>query len=326
MPGPTPAVAACRVAVRRALADLDPGTVVLVACSGGADSLSLAAAVAFEAPKVGVQAVAVVIDHRLQEGSDAVAAAAAQNCVGLGLVTETVTVTVRPDGAGLEAAARAARYAALDEVATRRAAAAVLLGHTRDDQAEQVLLGLARGSGARSLAGMPAARGLYRRPLLGLPRDQVRCAATDLGLTAWHDPANDDPRFARARVRARVLPVLEAELGPGVGEALARTAELLRDDADTLDALAAEALAGLPGLDEGIAVADLPSRPALRRRVLRTALAALDCPALAVHLAAVDALVTDWHGQRPVNLPAGVTIGRRSGMLVAVPSDHLEEP
>jgi tRNA(Ile)-lysidine synthase len=319
-------VAACRLAVRRALADLHPGEVVLVACSGGADSLALAAASAFEAGKVALQAVAVVIDHRLQHGSAAVAAAAARTCAGLGLTTETVTVTVQPSGAGPEAAARCARYAALEEVASRWGAAVVLLGHTRDDQAEQVLLGLARGSGARSLAGMPARRGLYRRPFLGLSRSQVRCATEDLGLESWQDPANDDLRFTRVRVRSRVLPVLEAELGPGIGEALARTADLLRDDADALDTLADAALSGLPQLSEGIAVADLPDPPALRRRVLRAALAALDCPALAVHLAAVDALVTDWHGQRPVNLPAGVTVARRSGMLVAVPSAHLEEP
>ncbi len=211
-----------------------------------------------------MRAGAVVVDHALQDGSDDVAAGAAASCRALGLdPVEVVRVRVAPDGSGPEAAARTARYAALDEVADRLGAAAVLLGHTLDDQAEQVLLGLARGSGARSLSGMAAVRGRYRRPLLEVPRATVRSSLDDLGLRAHDDPTNADPATARARVRHRVLPVLEAELGPGVAAALARTAGQLREDADALDAAAA----AVPVRDGGaLPVADLvPLDPAVRQ-------------------------------------------------------------
>ncbi len=153
---------------------------------------------------------------------------------------EVLAVTVGTSG-GPENAAREARYAALSEAAGRLGAAAVLLGHTRDDQAETVLLRLARGSGTRSLAGMPARTGIYRRPLLELGRGTTVAACAALGLVPWEDPHNLDGRYARVRVRRRLLPALEDELGPGVAEALARTAGLCRDDADALDAWAEEA-------------------------------------------------------------------------------------
>jgi tRNA(Ile)-lysidine synthase len=204
-----------RVAVRAVLSTLEPGARVLVACSGGADSLALAEAVAFEAPKLAVAAGAVVVDHGLQDGSAAVAARAAAQCRRLGLdPVEVVAVQVEDGRAGPEAAARAARYAALEAAAERLGAELVLLGHTRDDQAEGVLLGLARGSGARSLSGMPARRGRYARPLLGLSRSQPAAAAAASGLRPWEDPHNADPAYARVRARS-LLAALEAELGPG---------------------------------------------------------------------------------------------------------------
>ena len=188
---------------------------------------------------------AVVVDHGLQDGSADVAARGGRRpCAALGLdPVEVVTVTVPPaTGEGLEAAARTARYAALEEAAARLGAAVVLLGHTRDDQAEQVLLGLVRGSGARSLAGMPAARDHLRRPLLGTTREQTRAACEAEGLAWWDDPMNEDPAFTRVRAR-RALADLERDLGPGVAAALARTADLLREDADHLDGLADVAVA-----------------------------------------------------------------------------------
>ena len=158
-----------------------------------------------------------------------------------------MTVHDQADG-GPEAAARTARYAALQSEAAGRQAT-IWLGHTLDDQAESVLLGLARGSGPRSLAGMAARTGRLVRPLLGLRRSVTEQACAELDLDPWRDPHNDDPRFARVRVRRTVLPTLEAELGPGVAEALARTAALVRDDADLLDGLAAEADPGTDALD-----------------------------------------------------------------------------
>src|SRR5262252_7260377 len=229
--GPDPAVAAVRLGVRCTLVGLERGTLVLAACSGGPDSLALAAALAFEAPRLGLRAGGVTVDHGLQPGSADQAARVAAILRGLGLdpvACLRAEVTGRGGGAGYpgpEAAARQARYAVIEAAAVECGAAAVLLGHTMDDQAETVLLGLARGSGARSLAGMQADSGRYLRPLLGLRRAETRAACAALGLEPWHDPHNADPGYARVRVRTRLLPALEDELGPGVAEALARTAD-----------------------------------------------------------------------------------------------------
>jgi tRNA(Ile)-lysidine synthase len=288
---------------------------LLVACSGGPDSLALAAGVALVAREAGLPYAAVVVDHGLQEGSAGVAEAARRALVELGYPdVAVVPVEVVPDGSGPEAAARTARHRALDSERAARGAT-LLLGHTRDDQAETVLLGLARGSGVRSLAGM-AVRGDARlRPLLGLPRSTTLACCIELGLRPWTDPHNADPAYARVRVRARALPALEAELGPGVAAALARSAALLRADADLLDALAAEATStvvrdGAPGC---AALAALPD--ALRTRVLRAWLHERGAHDLtADHLAAVDALVTRWHGQGPAHLP-GVRVSRTDGVL-----------
>jgi tRNA(Ile)-lysidine synthase len=346
--GPHPAVAAVRLAVRRALTGLEPGSLVLVACSGGADSLAVAAGAAFEAPRAGLRAGAVTVDHGLQAGSAERAAALVARLGALGLEpVEAVAVTVGTQG-GPEAAARSARYAALAECAERLDAAAVLLGHTGDDQAETVLLGLARGSGARSLAGMPAVSGRYRRPLLDLDRAVTAAACAAQGLSPWEDPHNSDPAYTRVRVRQQALPALERALGPGVSEALTRTARLLRDDADALDAWAERAMrectspAGAPviepatepatgpsagpspepgsGLSGGLDVARLAALPAaVRRRVLHRAALAAGSPRgalAAVHVAALDALITDWHGQGPLQLPGGVSATRRCGRLL----------
>ncbi|MFG1946091.1 tRNA lysidine(34) synthetase TilS [Nonomuraea sp. NPDC048826] len=322
--GPHPAVADVRRAVREAVADLDGGRPVLVACSGGADSLALAAALGFVAPRAGLRAALLTVDHRLQEGSDVRAGRVAALAGELGLESgEVLTVTVGTAG-GPEAAAREARYHALGEAAGRAGAAAVLLGHTRDDQAETVLLGLARGSGLRSLAGMAPVSGLYRRPFLELPRRTTVAACAALGLTPWDDPHNDDPRYTRVRVRSRVLPVLEKELGPGIAEALARTAGLARDDADALDEWAGAAyrdcaLSDISGRVE-LSVEPLERLPgAVRRRVLRLAAVAAGAPSgalSATHVRAVDRLVTAWRGQKAVDLPGGLTAVRRYGTLI----------
>jgi len=315
--GPAPAVAAVRRAVRHCIADLDHGGLVLVACSGGADSLALAAATALEGPRGGLRAGAVTVDHRLQDGSAQRARATADQLCGLGLdPVEVVAADVGTDG-GPEAAARVARYRALHEVVGRLGAVAVLLGHTLDDQAETVLLGLARGSGARSLAGMPATRGHYRRPLLDLPRATVRAAGADL--RHWEDPHNADPSFARSRVRHDVLPVLEKALGPGVPAALARTATQLRADADALDEWATRAYDAASAPDGGLTVGALEQLPAaVRSRVLRRAAIAAGCSPsdlTSAHVGSVDRLVTDWLGQGPLHLPGGVRVSRHCGTL-----------
>jgi tRNA(Ile)-lysidine synthase len=308
------------------LQPLDPADPVLVACSGGPDSLALAGALAFEADRTQRPAGAVVVDHGLQRGSGDVCRRTATTLRSLGLdPVEVVPAAVRPGTGGLEAAAREARYAVLDAAADRHRAALVLLGHTRDDQAEQVLLGLARGSGARSLAGMPAARGRYRRPLLGLTRAQTRAACEAEGLTWWDDPMNEDPSFARVRAR-RAVAGLEADLGPGVAAALARTARQLRADAELLDDLAAGATAALgegPWPAEGLAA--LPE--AVRTRAWRLLLLAAGAPAGQVshrHVEACDRLLTSWRGQGPVHVPGGLRVSRSGGLVVIGPPAPVE--
>jgi tRNA(Ile)-lysidine synthase len=341
--GPDPAVAAVRLGVRRSLTGLtgatgriDPpslagaagctaGPLVLVACSGGPDSLALAAALAFEAPRLGVRAGAITVDHGLQEGSADQASRVAATMRELGLdPVACLRADVAARGAagaypGPEAAARQARYAVIEAAAVEYGATAVLLGHTLDDQAETVLLGLARGSGARSLAGMAAASGRYLRPLLGLRRAQTVAACAAQGLRPWDDPQNADDAYARTRVRQRILPLMEELLGPGVTEALARTADQLRADADALDEVAAEAAERLLSADGGLEVTALAALPAaIRTRLLRRAAIAAGAPAgslTAGHVAQLDAFVTAWRGQRWSDLPGGIRCHRRYGRL-----------
>jgi tRNA(Ile)-lysidine synthase len=270
--GPHPAVAAVRLAVRRTLATLPEDPVVLVACSGGADSLALLAATVFETRNRPGHVVGVTVDHGLQEGSAEHADRVVAQMARLGAdETAAVRVTVETGGRGLEAAAREARYAVLEEVASRMDSHAVLLGHTLDDQAETVLLGLTRGSGGRSIAGMRPSFDCFHRPLLGITRRQTEDACRAEGIEFWNDPHNTDPRFTRSRIRHRVLPVLEEELGPGVATTLARTAEQLRPDMEALDRLAEELLVEVSD-SEGLVVERLEQRPdALVGRVLRLA-------------------------------------------------------
>lgn len=336
MPGPHPATAAIRYAVRSALTPAAPGVVVLVGLSGGADSLALAAAAAFEGERLGLRVGAVVIDHGLQPDSAEVAATAAEQARALGLdPVEMVTLDVTVGADGLEAAARRARYEVFEAIATHLETQVssdgrcqVLLGHTLDDQAEQVLLGLARGSGARSLAGMPSARGRFRRPLLGITRAQARASCLAEGLTWWDDPMNEDPAYARVRARAAVAD-LDRDLGPGLAAALARSADQLRADADLLDQLADEAFGALlpedPTLPEiGVTVEGLMALPvALRTRVWRRLLIAAGAPPGQVssrHTEACDALLTNWRGQGPLHVPGDLRVTRRDCTVTIGPA------
>ena len=312
-----PSVAAVRNAVRRVLADGTP--TVLVACSGGADSLALLEATVFEGHKLGRRVVGVTVDHGLQDGSAEQAGRVVEQMAGLG-ADETVAVRVRVEGGGQgpEAAAREARYAVLGELSQRWEGADVLLGHTLDDQAETVLLGLTRGSGARSLSGMRRGFEVYRRPLLDVTRGQTEAACRAQGLSFWSDPHNDDPRFTRSRVRHRVLPVLEEQLGPGVSSALARTADLLREDSEALDDIAA-VVHGEVSHAGAVDCSRLePHPPAVTLRVLRLASLAAGCPAselFRVHVVALAGLVHDAGTRRQVQLPGHVTAYRDGNWL-----------
>lgn len=316
-------LAAVRLAVRRSLADIGAEP-VLVACSGGADSLALLAATVFESRSQSWRVVGVTVDHGLQPGSAERAEALIGQMATIG-VDETVGVRVRVEasGQGPEAAAREARYTVLEEVAERFDAPVVLLGHTLNDQAETVLLGLTRGSGARSIAGMRSAFDRFRRPLLGVSRADTEAACAAEGLAVWHDPHNLDPAFTRSRIRTQVMPVLERELGPGVAAALARTADQLRADTELLDSQATVLHASM-STDEGLPVTLLAGLPdALRLRMIR--LAALAAGAIPSdlshgHLLAVDELVRNWHGQLGVDLPGHLRATRVNDVLVFVGS------
>ena len=319
------AMLTARGAVSRALADVPPGELVLVACSGGPDSLALAGVTSWVAGQRGLRTHGVIVDHGLQADSAQIAAWAAHVCSRLGLDDCTVRrVVVGVDG-GPEAAARAARYAALESVAVELDAATVLLGHTREDQAETVLLRLARGSGARSLSAMRSRSGPWRRPFLTLSRARVHAAAHDLleplGTQPWTDPHNADPAYARVRIRA-LLDDLADALGPGAVLGLSRSAELLRDDADALDAWSsreADRLVVIDGAERSVecgALAELPR--AVRTRVIRALCLAVGSPAdqLTVdHVERVEAFVIDWRGQGPASLPGGVEATRAYGRL-----------
>jgi len=304
-------------AVRDALGALPPAArsaPPLVACSGGPDSVALAAATR----AVRADVCAAVVDHGLQEGSAAQAAATVELLAGLGV--PAVVHPVRVDGpGGIEAAARRARYGAL-EAARPHPESPVLLGHTLDDQAETVLLGLGRGSGGRSLAGMRAWHAPWLRPLLRVRRTETVAACAELGIEPWCDPHNTDPRFTRVRLRAEVLPLLEDVLAGGVAEALARTAEQLREDTDVLDALAADLL-GAAHTGEGLDCAVLAAAPpALRRRAVRAWLADRAVTGLtAEHLGAADRLVTGKRDGSGVALPGGCELHRAHGRLDVLP-------
>ncbi|MBA3339395.1 MAG: tRNA lysidine(34) synthetase TilS [Geodermatophilaceae bacterium] len=315
MAGPPAAVAAIRRAVRSSIKAVH--FPVRVACSGGADSLALAAAISFVSRRDGYGPVCgLTVDHGLQPDSAGRAESTKAILIELGLEpVHVIKVTVGSDG-GPEAAARTARYAALRSNLILNGGS-VALGHTRDDQAETVLLGLGRGSGPRSIAGMQTYRECWWRPFLDVPRATTVRACEALGLPVWDDPHNHDPAYQRVRLRHEVLPLLDDVLGGGTAAALARTGGQLRQDLDALDTLAQQWQTEHHVTGEILPAAGLAALPAgLRLRVLRLWLISRDVPDLgSVHLEEVGRLVTDWHGQGPVDLPGGFSLSRTSGTL-----------
>ncbi|MFC0674089.1 tRNA lysidine(34) synthetase TilS [Brachybacterium hainanense] len=355
MAGPPRVVARARSAVRAHLAarlelladDTGAGHLaprVLVGVSGGADSLALLATTAWVAHRMGLETEALIIDHALQEDSAAVAGRAAETCRRLGAqAAEIRRVQVRTDGpGGIENAARAARQQVFAQRLEETGALALLLGHTLDDQAEQVLMGLARGGGPRALAGIPPVRGPVLRPFLGAARDEttaLRRADTEEicrlhDADWWEDPMNADPALLRSRVRGTVLPLLREQLGEQIDENLARAAALIGPDVEHLDAEARDQLEALRR-DGGelreerdlllLDVHALAAAPGvLRTRILRDASrlaeAAAGTPSdkslLRRQVLAADALVVSWHGQAGVPLPGRIEVARRDGLLV----------
>jgi tRNA(Ile)-lysidine synthase len=313
----TDAIVEIRNAVKAQLANLEAGDSVLVAVSGGADSLVLAYAVLKESAANAIRTVAVTVDHQLQEKSAEQAENVSRQLREMGYQNVYIKKVVVNTESGIEAGARSARYQAISEVAEQEKIRKIFLGHTRDDQAETVLLGLARGSGARSLSGMAVENDLYIRPLLAITREQTEQACREVDLEFWNDPHNLNTEFSRVKVRLNVLPEMEKNLGPGISAALARSAALLRDDADALDAMAVEAAAAMDLQD--LDCEKLSALPrAIRTRILRSAIYASGAPSGSIsadHVASAEALVTSWHGQGALSLPGGVKVERISGRL-----------
>lgn len=317
-----PVVGKARGVLRDNLPELDPSELVLVACSGGPDSLALAAVAAFFQHRKAFRVGAVVVDHGLQEGSTKVAQHTAETLRQLGLApVEIRTVQVLPGTGGPEDSARKARYDALEAAAVEHGARAVLLGHTLDDQAEQVMLGLARGSGTRSLSGMPARRefqgGVHLRPFLALRRSETEEICAVEGLEPWQDPSNADPGFTRSRIRHEVLPFLEAQLGPGLTESLYRSASILAQDADFLDRLAGQEFDRIAELSaDQVLLAEVELNalpPALRHRVLALAVVELGGSRPSFErLRAAESLLRRQGSAGPVQLAGKVSAYRQA--------------
>jgi tRNA(Ile)-lysidine synthase len=313
----TEAIVEIRNAVKAHLAKLEAGDSVLVAVSGGADSLALAYAVMKESATNAIRTLAVTVDHQLQDNSGQQSDNVSKQLHEMGYTKVYIEKVKVNTESGIEAGARSARYEAITKLAEKEKVTKVFLGHTRDDQAETVLLGLARGSGTRSMSGMAIDNGLFVRPLLSITRQQTEKACAEVHLKMWNDPHNLNTEFSRVKVRLHVLPVMEENLGPGISAALARSAALLRDDADALDDIAQKEVAQLNLSD--LDCEKLSALPrAIRTRILRTALYYSGAPSGSIsadHVASVEALVTSWRGQGALSLPGGVKVERISGRL-----------
>ena len=320
----TPAMADVRRAIRDSWdqVNLVKGSTVSVACSGGADSLALASAALFEGQRAEINVIACIVNHNLQEGSMEVALRTKGLLMEMGFsVVEIMDVHIQQSSLGMEAAARNARYGALTEFAEKHSAVVTMLGHTQDDQAETVLLGLARGSGAKSIAGMPilSPDGKYLRPLLGITRKETVSYCEDLSLNYWSDPQNLDTKFTRVKARLKVLPVLEEELGPGIAQALSRTAEILQDDIAYLEAQADLAFEEVAKTTNNSVVIDTESfeklPKALATRVIHKSLSLMGAEPAKVQIDSVMELVTNWHGQKPLTLPS-VRVERKGKEII----------
>ena len=309
----TPSLWEIRKVVKPWLSDSSQTT--LFGCSGGADSMALALALFLEANQSKV--IPVVIDHGLQEGSAQITSQTISKLKAIGYTQVESAVAQVKITDGLEASARRARYQIFNQFIDTYRPKYFLLAHTLNDQAESVLLGLARGSGARSLSGMAVENNIYVRPLLKISRHTTVAACREGGIEIWSDPHNVDLRFARARTRKNVLPNLEENLGPGITEALVRSADLLRDDADALDSFALEYFAQTDPFN--LSVNELERLPkAIRTRVLRLAIYKAGSPTgslSAEHINGAEALISDWHGQKELSLPGDVKLLRNSGRI-----------
>lgn len=299
-------------AVNHLLKNFEPADNILVACSGGADSLALAWTSQVVAKRLGLNLICVIIDHQLIKESAQVALEAKIKCENFGIEKVVIKqIEVKENKEGLEAAARKARYEAFEQLAIEFDANAVLLAHTQDDQAETMLMRLTRGSGAKSLSAMKEVSGKYLRPFLHIRKFELINALEKEGITYWQDPANTDYKFLRAKVRHELIPKLIEVLGQSAIESLDKTSDLLKEDNDALDLIAQE---NYEKLNKELKVENLEEFPAaIRKRIIK--IAALEAGVISgpfsyEHIEAIDALVTNWRGQGNVDLPGFIQASR----------------
>ena len=299
-------------AVNHLLKNFEPADNILVACSGGADSLALAWTSQVVAKRLGLNLICVIIDHQLIKESAQVALEAKIKCENFGIEKVVIKqIEVKENKEGLEAAARKARYEAFEQLTIEFEAKAVLLAHTQDDQAETMLMRLTRGSGAKSLSAMKEVSGKYLRPFLHIRKFELVNALEKEGITYWQDPANTDYKFLRAKVRHELMPKLIEVLGQSAIESLDKTSDLLKEDNDALDLIAQE---NYEKLNKELKVENLEEYPAaIRKRIIK--IAALEAGVISgpfsyEHIEAIDALVTNWRGQGNVDLPGFIQASR----------------
>ncbi len=315
----SPAQGLIRLAVRNCLTtNTKAGQKLLIAVSGGADSLALAAACEFEAKKLKVKIAAAVIDHSLQKDSDKVAAQTAKTLAALGFEEVVIKKIAVGKAGGPEAAARTARYTALETLRQKTKSHFIVLGHTSSDQAETVLLGLVRGSGSKSLSGMSEKTGVLLRPLLGIERAATEAFCKDSGIKYWSDPQNKDEKFLRVMIRKHILPFLEKQLGGSVAASLVRTSDQLREDNTYLESQADKSFkkyAKVSGSGISFDAKALEKSPAaILNRIVKKALDSFGSESSRTHVLAVSDLVLSWHGQKPLALP-GVRVVRKGNTI-----------
>lgn len=316
MPGP--AVSTVRRAVNLLLR---PGRIGL-ACSGGADSMTLADAVIAEAGAANV--VVLHVDHGLSPSSASVADGVAAWARGQGVTAVVRRVTV-DDDSSLEAAAREARYDAFDALRDELGLSTIWLAHTARDQAETVMMRILRGTGPAGLAAMAPERDIYVRPLLEISREVIDAYVVERNLPTWADPMNDDATLTRVRMRKTILPALREE-NPSLDDALCRLAASTREWLDAIDTLAAP-FAALPITCSAIAA----QPPAVRKRAYAIALERAGLGYDAVHLEAIDDLVmSPAAGERAIDLPRGQLVRSYDALdrrqTSELPGDDLAAP
>lgn len=308
-----------RNAIKSALSTVSKDANVGLGVSGGADSLALLIALStlYKGDRAS-QVHVVSIDHQLQEITSQISQQVATLANNFGFTTHIIPIDIPETGNGAEADARTARYSAFDTIITDHNLEAFLIGHTKSDQAEQVMLGLLRGSGTRSISGIPERRGVFVRPFLNvLNRAETQKVCNENLVTYWCDPHNDSTDYNRVNIR-KLIKETETVTGQNIVEPLVRTAKISTEDADALDFYATVAYDTIVSSDWNIDTL-LTVPVAIRKRVYRNKLISLNIATDKVSfdaLASIETLISDWHGQKVNNITSNLMVTRVDNRIV----------